>query len=131
MHLVRAAARAPALAGVALIAIAIAAGCGGSGSEEQASSGGGPDISSLPINLADCEDWQKASVEERLATVRQIRQYTGGPLAGSKGQAEGNVLDDEEAYDYFEGYCDQEFARGFKLYKLYGRASAFQDTEAG
>lgn len=120
MRLVHHASRAAALT---LVAAALA-GCGGSGSEEQAASGGGPDISGLPINLADCEDWNDASVEERLATVAQIRDYTGGPVGGTGGGT-GAVLDDEKAYDFFESYCENQFARGFKLYKLYGRAAAF------
>ena len=35
------------------------------------------------------------------------------------------MLDDEKAYDLFDSYCENEFARGFKLYKLYARAAAF------
>jgi hypothetical protein len=37
----------------------------------------------------------------------------------------GAVLDDERAYELFNSYCKADFARGFKLYKLYERATAF------
>lgn len=37
----------------------------------------------------------------------------------------GSVLDDKQAYDLFDNYCKNDFARGFKLYKLYERAAAF------
>jgi hypothetical protein len=34
-------------------------------------------------------------------------------------------LDDQQAYDLLNSYCEADFARGFKLYKLYPRAAAF------
>jgi len=40
------------------------------------------------------------------------------------------TLDPDEAYDIMERYCEQEFARGFKLYKLYIRAVPFAGLEA-
>ncbi|MGH2923696.1 MAG: hypothetical protein ACRDKH_06690 [Solirubrobacterales bacterium] len=116
--------RAPrrAAVGAALVATLAFAGCGG---EDDATSGGsGEGIQlSAPINLADCTDWNEGSVEERLGTIASIRDYTGGDVAGAG--AAGRVLPDDRAYDLFENYCENEFARGFKLYKLYGRAAAF------
>jgi hypothetical protein len=112
-----------ALVGAAAVLIGSAlAGCGGSTSSEGSDIGGGTSLAA-PINLADCTDWQQASVDERLGTIEQIREFVGGPVAGAKGR--GVALDDEEAYDLFENYCENEFARGFKLYKLYSRAAAF------
>lgn len=78
----------------------------------------------VPIRLADCTDWLDADVAERLATVRQIRAFAGGPT-GSPG-SRGATLPDEHAFDLFEAYCEEELARAFKLYKLYTRAAAFQ-----
>ena len=52
-------------------------------------------------------------------------------LAGREGNnasepsGSGAVLDDEKAYELFNNYCKEDFARGFKLYKLYERAAAF------
>jgi hypothetical protein len=102
-------------------AIALITGCGGATSNPPDAGAGG--LLAAPIELADCTDWQQATVDERLGTVEQIRNYTGGPVAGSGGH--GATLDDEEAYELFERYCANDFARGFKLYKLYGRAAAF------
>jgi hypothetical protein len=34
-------------------------------------------------------------------------------------------LPDDDAYDLMEKYCGNEYARAFRLYKLYARASAF------
>lgn len=112
--------RAARLASVLAIGAALA-GCGGDTSGNEA--GSGPPGVVAPLNVADCADWNEASVEERLSTVGEIRRYTGGRVAGAGG--EGVVLSDERAYDLFENYCANEFARGFKLYKLYGRAAAF------
>lgn len=109
------------VAAVGAAAALIAAGCGGATPDSP--EGGPGNILAAPINLADCTDWNDASVDARLGTIEQIRNYTGGDVAGAGGQ--GVTLDDDEAYDLFENYCANEFARGFKLYKLYARAAAF------
>jgi len=111
---------------VAVIAAAALPGCGGE-SDGAASAGQGVQLSA-PINLADCRDWNGGSVEERLGTIEAIRDFTGGSVAGSQGR--GRTLTDERAYELFENYCENEFARGFKLYKLYGRAAAFSGENA-
>jgi hypothetical protein len=105
--------------GAAALAVA---GCGGETAGNESDSG----VPGLvaPLELADCTDWNDASTEERFGTIEQIRRFTGGDVSGDSG-ATGSVLDDERAYDLFERYCENEFARGFKLYKLYGRAAAF------
>jgi hypothetical protein len=77
-----------------------------------------------PIRLADCTDWRNAEVSERLVTVGQIRDFAGGPVVPRGGR--GATLADERAYALFQGWCENEFARSFKLYKLYTRAAAFQ-----
>jgi hypothetical protein len=110
-----------------LLALAVAAalliGCGdGDTSAEEAQEQFGVNLG-VPIQLANCTDWNRGSVDERLGTIRQIREFAGGPVGSPAGT--GATLEDEEAYELFENYCDQEFARGFKLYKLYTRAAAF------
>ena len=113
--------RAAAATLLAGFALAITA-CGGDTSGNQ-SSDAGVNVGA-PINLADCTNWNDASVEERLGTIAQIEAFTGGPIAGT--DATGTVLDEQDAYDLFENACSQTYARAFKLYKLYGRAAAFQ-----
>jgi hypothetical protein len=81
-----------------------------------------------PINLADCRDWNAGTVEERLGTIRAIRAFLGTPVPGTGTSRE--ALDDEQAYDLFEGWCQNEYARGFRLYKLYARAQAFSGAPA-
>ena len=81
-----------------------------------------------PINLADCNDWNQADTSQRLGTIQQLKNFAGGPVVGSSASqpsGTGAVLDDKQAYNLFENYCKNEFARGFKLYKLYERAAAF------
>jgi hypothetical protein len=115
---------AKALAVLALLAGI--AGCG-SGSATPPRHGAGPNVGQ-PINLADCSDWNQANTEERLGTIEELRNFAGGPVVGNSATAPsgtGSVLDDKQAYDLFNGYCKEEFARGFKLYKLYERAAAF------
>lgn len=134
MHLVRDAPRAPAvgraasfrLAALAAIAAvvtaAVLAACGGS---EDSGAADAPGTDTLgPINLADCTDWNAASEEARRASIGEIREFAGGPVAATGGGS-GAVLSDDEAYQLFENTCANDYARGFKLYKLYSRGAAF------
>jgi hypothetical protein len=108
---------------LALVLALVVAACGES-SGDPPPSGAGPNVGA-PINLADCTDWKQASVDQRLGTIEQLKSYLGAPVSGTGGS--GGTLDDDKAYDLFENYCANEFARGFKLYKLYSRAAAFSD----
>jgi hypothetical protein len=105
------------------VAVAIGLGACGDDSSSGTPAGelGGPAIDA-PLQLVDCTDWEEASTDERLGTIAQIRNWVGGP-SGNGGR--GAVIDDDEAYDLMEGFCGEEFARGFRLYKLYARAAAF------
>ncbi|HSD24833.1 MAG TPA: hypothetical protein VLB79_10955 [Solirubrobacterales bacterium] len=110
----------------ALAAGALIAGCGG-GPNTQPQVDVGPNVGQ-PINLADCNDWEQANIEQRLGTIHQIRDFAGGPVVGNNASSPsgtGAVLDDKDAYDLFNGWCSKSFARGFKLYHLYQRAAAF------
>ena len=106
-----------------LAAAAVLIGCGGGDtSADEAQEQFGVNLG-VPIQLADCTDWNQGSVDERLGTIRQLREFAGGPVGSPAGT--GATLEDSEAYELFENYCAEEFARGFKLYKLYTRAAAF------
>jgi hypothetical protein len=107
---------------LALVFALVGAGCGGSNSGAVPTAAQGPDLG-VPIRLADCTDWKRADVGQRLGTVRELRDFAGGPVGQSP--AHGNVLEDKTAYKLFQNYCANFFARGFKLYKLYERAAAF------
>jgi hypothetical protein len=117
---------AKALAVLALAGAGLIAGCG-SGSSTQPRVGVGPNVGQ-PINLADCSDWNQANTEERLGTIQELKGFAGGPVVGNNASSPsgtGAVLDDKQAYELFDNYCKADFARGFKLYKLYERAAAF------
>jgi hypothetical protein len=106
--------------GLALLALA---GCNsGNGSAPPPSSGG--ERIGTPVRLADCTDWDRATLRQRFGTVREIRGIAGGPTGTTKDQY-GNTLPDEKAVKLFDRACKQPYARGFKLYKLYNRAAAF------
>jgi hypothetical protein len=92
--------------------------CGDGGRPAEQGVGGG-----TPLRLAECDDWNDSGVEERLNTVKQLRQFAGGPVGNIS--ARGAILDDDQAYDLLEGQCEPEFSGAFKLYKLYVRAAAF------
>jgi len=115
-----------ALAVTLFVAALALAGCGG-GSGTQPQVDVGPNVGQ-PIALADCNDWNQANTEQRLGTISEIKGFAGGPVVGNNASSPhgtGSVLDDKQAYDLFNSYCKEDFARGFKLYKLYERAAAF------
>jgi hypothetical protein len=110
----------------ALVVAALVAGCGG-GPNTQPQVDVGPNVGQ-PISLADCNDWNQANTEQRLGTIDQLKGFASGPIVGNNASSpggRGSVLDDKDAYNLFNRYCSQSFARGFKLYKLYERAAAF------
>jgi hypothetical protein len=113
---------------VALLASTAAiAGCGGDDGAEQEARQAEPELAES-INLADCRDWNAGTVEERLGTIHGIQEFLGTQVPGTSGSRED--LDDESAYELLDGWCGNEFARGFRLYKLYARAQAFAGAPA-
>jgi hypothetical protein len=112
---------------LSVLAVAVLiAGCGG-GSGTQPQIDVGPNVGQS-IALADCNDWNQANTEQRLGTIQQLKDFAGGPVVGNNASSPsgtGAVLDDKQAYNLFENYCKEPFARGFKLYKLYERAAGF------
>jgi hypothetical protein len=105
---------------------AVIASCGG-GSSTQPQVDVGPNVGQ-PISLADCNDWKQANTAQRLGTIQQLKDFASGPIVGNNATSpagRGSVLDDKDAYNLFDRYCANQFARGFKLYKLYERAAAF------
>jgi hypothetical protein len=104
--------------------LALLGGCGSSGTPPRL--GAGPNVGAS-INLADCNDWKRATTEERLGTLAQLKDFAGGAVGGNASEPAGTgaVLDDKQAYDLLDNYCKAPFAGGFKLYKLYERAAAF------
>jgi hypothetical protein len=76
------------------------------------------------VAKVNCSDWRRASVAARRGTVREIRDFAGGPVGTPSGR--GAVLEDWQAYSLFERTCSRDYASQFKLYKLYTRAAAFR-----
>jgi hypothetical protein len=116
----------PALIASFAVTVAIA-GCGGDDGSEQAARQAEPQLGQA-INLANCQDWKAGTVDERLGTIHGIRDFLGTPVPGTGARRE--ALDDEEVYELLDGWCGNEFARGFRLYKLYARAQAFAGAAA-
>ena len=77
------------------------------------------------VRQANCTDWKKGSEDQRENMVFALRRFAGGPVGSSAAIQRGPTLDDDRAYRVLDSYCSRDFARGFKLYKLYERAAAF------
>lgn len=108
---------------MALLLCALAVGgCLGGGSDGPAAVSGASIGGS--VRTADCEGWRAAGPSARHNTIRDISAFAGGPVGS--GDRNGATLPDGKAYELFESACRQDFAKRFKLYKLYSRAAAFQ-----
>ncbi len=83
-----------------------------------------PIAGEVEVQRVNCRDWRRSSPAERGAIIEALREFAGGPSGSPAGR--GRTLPDDRAYDLLQRACSREFARGFKLYKLYTRAAAFQ-----
>lgn len=106
-------------AAMALVAVALA-GCGssgdtgpGEGTEADAATGLGRVSAGSTAQFANCRAWRRGTVEQRYATIVDIRGGTSSDLP------------DEAAYAIFEKVCEASFSDSLRLYKLYDRALAF------
>jgi hypothetical protein len=105
--------------------VALLGGCGGSSHAKTRATGDTNLGVGESISLDNCTDWRRATVAQRRDTVLQLREFAGSAVGSSAGIQKGPVLSDDRAYKLFQSYCANQFARGFKLYKLYERAAAF------
>jgi hypothetical protein len=116
--------RAPAATALALALVAGAfVGCGGDATGESPSTHGvGEEVGGSIAPLAQCRDWNAGTEAEKRATIADIRSF----LTPQSQEESRTSLSDRRAYEVFEEACSVEFAEGFKLYKLYARAAAFE-----
>lgn len=104
----------------AAIAVWSAGGSEGSQSEAEVYGVGQVRAGSVAA-LAQCSDWNEGTEEERQATIDDI--YNQLNQAGADGPTPD--LPADEAYAFFERLCANDYAVGFRLYKLYARDAAF------
>jgi hypothetical protein len=117
-------------------AAVIVGGCGASGDDGRGEPARGAEAEGVGIvragstaQFADCEDWRRGTVDQRYATIEDIR----GQLTPQSSETAESDLSDESAYRVFQHSCANDFADKMRLYKLYVRAQAFAPlvTEAG
>lgn len=104
------------------IVVVLLAGCGGG------DDGGGGKVKGVGIvranstaQFANCRDWRKGTVEQRYATIKDIRIQ----LAPQSTKAAGSDFSDKDAYRIFQKTCAANFSDSLRLYKLYARAQAY------
>jgi hypothetical protein len=111
---------------LALGLIAAAAGCGGKAAGDDSDAEPvGEKVGGSVAALAQCRDWNAGTEAEKQATIADIRSS----LTPQSQEESGTSLSDEHAYRVFQHWCSQDFAQGFKLYKVYARAAAFAPLE--
>ena len=123
------ASRAPWLA--ATLALLLAGVAGALISSGGSSSHGATAISDLaliggkPLQQASCAQWLQGTPDERAAVLAALKRNVGGPTPYGPGA----TLNTPDAYALLDRVCARPYARGFLLYELYTRASAFQATQ--
>ena len=115
-----AASRVAALAAGAALALSACGSSSDSDSDKAAKPVGEVLVGSV-AQMAQCSDWTGAERAQRLATIHDIKQQVN--LKDSAVQTP--ELSDEAAYRVLDNTCRRGFARGFRLYKLYARATSF------
>jgi hypothetical protein len=108
-------------AALALIAVLLLVACGNEDGGEGRVRGVGQVRANSTAQLASCRDWRKGTVEQRYATIRDIRLQLD-PQTADATQTE---LPDRTAYRLFQKTCAADFAASLRLYKLYARAEAY------
>ncbi len=117
----RATPRSPASVLALALFAAAAAGCGGKATDESSDAQPvGEQVGGSVAALAQCRDWNAGTDAEKQATIADIRSS----LTPQSQEESGTSLSDERAYEVFEQWCAEDFAQGFKLYKVYARAAA-------
>ena len=117
------AAAAAALAAVVAIALA----SGSSSSPSPAAASAHADLALIggkPLQQASCEDWLRASANERAAVIATLKRDVGGATPYGRG----STLSEADAYSLFTRACAPAYASGFLLYVIYTRAASFQNT---
>ena len=112
--------RRSALSGVAALAL-VASGCGGDTEAPAQAEPVGDVRAGSVAQLAQCSDWTEGSRDEQLATVEVIK----AAINLEDGTGETPELSDEAAYRVIDTTCADDFAAGFRLYKVYARATSF------
>jgi hypothetical protein len=111
------------LALAVLVALIAFTGCGDSDESDDGiaeAEGVGPVVAGSTAQFANCRDWRHGTVEERYATIEDIR----GQLTPQRSETAESDLPDDDAYRLFQKTCATGFSDSMRLYKLYATAEA-------
>jgi hypothetical protein len=78
-------------------------------------------IGGVGLQSARCKHWVGANPSERAAVVDVLRDVVGGPTP----YGPATTLSADDTRTLFDRRCAHSYARGFLLYELLTRASAF------
>ena len=96
-------------------------GAGGTKGEPVDIRGVGLMTANSTAQFANCRNWRQGSVEQRYATIEDIR----GQLTPQSSRTAASDFSDEAAYRVFQHACAADFSDKLRLYKLYAHAQAF------
>jgi hypothetical protein len=82
----------------------------------------------LPLSTYTCSWWRQADVATRAGLVDRLQNWVGGPIEGDTLVGYGSVLTRSQAAHLFEDRCSTGYAGSLALYKIYGAAAAFINT---
>jgi hypothetical protein len=79
------------------------------------------------LGTATCADWQRADVDERVATLDALTIAATQPDPENRGA----TMSRGDAYGVLRGACSTRLSRPVLLYEIYNRAASFQAVKAG
>ena len=76
------------------------------------------------FSAISCADWNAANDTDRAWLVARVAEFVGGVVVDEKeAVGYGDTLPTARANDLFNSTCQNEYAQGFLLYKLYSYAA--------
>ncbi len=104
-----------------LAATLVVSGCGSEASGAGEVTELGPLRGGSVAALAQCSDWVGGNRDQKVATVHDIRD-----MVNQTGEVEPTTdINDDDAVALLDRACSNDYASGFRLYKLYTRGAAF------
>lgn len=101
--------------------LAATTGCGDEDESAEPAKPVGEEVTGSVVQYADCGDWEKGTVAERMATITALK----GQLTPQTAKTPHSALDDDKAYEILSNFCDSGLSSKLRLYKIYAKAQGF------
>ena len=81
-----------------------------------------------PLSTYTCSWWRQADASARAGLADRIQHWVGGTVDGDSRVGYGSTLTRDRAAQLFDDRCSTSYAGSLALYKIYGAAAGFVNT---